>query len=228
MLGFLKNLFIKKENINMDSEQKEIRQATAPKLQTDTHNCIPGKFEIAVYQADCEKSDGNGNPITSWKRVNYEQPVYIEASSKKDLDELQEQYHMCDQKFEILRVIRPPQNPNNAEPKQPQQAINRESAPAIENKSMVSQTVSVQQHKPHSQVKPKIVTIGDIQVKYDGDKVYQKQWIKLTPTESANIRLINDSNNKVINLDGKHFEAKKWVLIEDDSDNGSFNDIIGD
>ena len=72
------------------------------------------------------------------------------------------------------------------------------------------------------------MTIGDIQVKYDGDKVYQKQWIKLTPTESANIRLINDSNNKVINLDGKHFEAKKWVLIEDDSDNGSFNDIVGD
>ena len=63
--------------------------------------------------------------------------------------------------------------------------------------------------------KPKIVTIGDIEVKYDGDKVYQKQWMKLTPTEANNFRVVTDSNNKVISMTGKHVEAKRWVLVED-------------
>ena len=63
--------------------------------------------------------------------------------------------------------------------------------------------------------KPKIVTIGDIEVKYDGDKVYQKQWMKLTPAEASNFRVVNDSNNKIFNLSGKHIEAKRWMLVEE-------------
>ena len=62
---------------------------------------------------------------------------------------------------------------------------------------------------------PKIVTIGDIEVKYDGDKVYQKQWMKLTQIEASNFRVVNDANNKIVNLNGKHIEAKRWMLIEE-------------
>ena len=69
----------------------------------------------------------------------------------------------------------------------------------------------VQKAKP----KPKIVTIGDIEVKYDGDKVYQKQWMKLTSAEASNFRVVNDSNNKIVNLNGKHIEAKRWILVEE-------------
>lgn len=67
--------------------------------------------------------------------------------------------------------------------------------------------------------KVKIIMIGDVEVKYDGDKVYQKQWIKLTASESANFRIVNDSNNKIFSLAGKHIEAKKWVQVEETTEN---------
>ena len=60
-------------------------------------------------------------------------------------------------------------------------------------------------------------------MKYDGDKVYQKQWMKLTPTEASNFRVVNDSNNKIVNLSGKHIEAKRWMLIEENASTGEDN-----
>ena len=57
-----------------------------------------------------------------------------------------------------------------------------------------------------------------MQVKYDGDKVYQKQWVKLSSSEAANFRVVNDSNNKLVSLNGKHIECRKWVIVEEDNE----------
>ena len=55
-----------------------------------------------------------------------------------------------------------------------------------------------------------------------GIKVYQKQWVKLNQNEAGQIRIVNDSNNKILNLNGKHIEILRWVMIEDqDSDDDS-------
>ena len=60
----------------------------------------------------------------------------------------------------------------------------------------------------------KIITLGDVQIKYDGNSVYQKQWVRLAPKEEAGIRVISDANNKIVPMKGRHFEVKRWVKIE--------------
>ena len=54
-----------------------------------------------------------------------------------------------------------------------------------------------------------------MQIKYDGDKVYQKQWIRLTDQEAANFRVVNATTNKTVSMAGKAIEARRWVLVED-------------
>ena len=39
--------------------------------------------------------------------------------------------------------------------------------------------------------------------------------MKLTPAEASNFRIVNDTNNKIVPMTGKHIEAKRWTLIED-------------
>lgn len=38
--------------------------------------------------------------------------------------------------------------------------------------------------------------------------------MRLTPQEASNFRVVNDSNNKLVSLAGKHIEAKRWTLVE--------------
>ena len=46
--------------------------------------------------------------------------------------------------------------------------------------------------------------------------------MKLSDSEAANIRVINDKNNALVNLNGKHLEMKRWILVEtSDSDDCS-------
>lgn len=72
-----------------------------------------------------------------------------------------------------------------------------------------------------------MITIGDTQIKYDGEKVYQKQWVRLTPQEAMNFRVVNDSSNKLVALAGKHIEARRWVLVENaEYDEDQTEDII--
>lgn len=73
--------------------------------------------------------------------------------------------------------------------------------------------------------KPKIVTIGDMQVKYDGDTVYQRQWVKLNATEASNFRVVSDASNKIIPMAGKHLEAKRWIRVEETSEDG-VDDVV--
>jgi len=66
--------------------------------------------------------------------------------------------------------------------------------------------------------KPKFYRIGDIEIKDDNGKIYQKQWMKLSSHEAANFRIVNDKNNAIVNLTGKSIEMKRWVLVEKTDD----------
>lgn len=210
------------------------------------------KLEIQVYEADYEKADAN-NGQPRWRVVRSDlaldggMPPIIEVADKKELVEIQKQYALCDQKIKIIREIDPfpwddaqakqqaqaiPQN-NQAIPVQAPVTTQVPAAPvtslcqAPQNATAIAPSMANDIAKPKS--KPKIVTIGDIEVKYDGDKVYQKQWMKLTPAEASNFRVVNDANNKIVSMNGKHIEAKRWMLIEDstaDKDDDTVESLI--
>ena len=44
--------------------------------------------------------------------------------------------------------------------------------------------------------------------------------MKLSDSEAANIRVINDKNNALVNLNGKHLEMKRWILVETSDSDG--------
>ena len=224
-LGSIKKIFKKKEN-NM-SEQTMPEHKPQPKRKH--------KLEIQVFEADYEKADiNNGQP--QWRPVRSDpaldggRPTIIEVADKAEFIELQKQYAMCDQRIKVIREIDPfvDEPTSNKAPTIPpkNQAIPVQSTSSYVDPMPSAQTtviktpVAATSPLPVSiektvKPKPKIVTIGDIEVKYDGDKVYQKQWMKLTPTEASNFRVVNDSNNKIFNLSGKHIEAKRWMLVEE-------------
>ena len=244
-LKSIKSLFSKKkESKEMDAQQSGV----APKRKH--------KLEIQVYEADYEKADAN-NGKPQWRAVRSDpaldggMPPIIEVTDKKDLIDIQKQYALCDQKIKIIREIDPfpwddaqakqqqaiPQN-NQAIPVQTVTPsivqVTSTKVPSQMPQTVIVQTpvaaaspmpVAIEATKP----KPKVVTIGDIEVKYDGDKVYQKQWMKLTPTEASNFRVVNDTNNKIVSMNGKHIEAKRWMLIEDgasSTDDDSVENLI--
>ena len=194
---------------------------------------IPRKFEIFVEEFDEEGGPGHS---PAWKPVKVDptlggqggNPV-ITVTCPEDLREKMNFYKQIGQRFRIVREIDPPSQElilkyaaeqgidvGQAKPEevaQPQCAEARAISDAPN--AVVSVPSSVLVAQPSAPRKPKIVTIGDIQLKYDGDKVYQKQWVRLSQTEAANYRVVNDSNNKIFALSGKHIEAKKWVLVEE-------------
>lgn len=243
IVDFFKNLFYKKKDNAMSDNATNIEQKTQRKRKH--------KLEIQVYEADYEKADfNNGQP--QWRPVRSDpaldggRPNIIEVADKKEFMELQKQYAMCDQKIKVIREIDPfvdePTTTDNSGSRIPQ---NNQAIPI----SQPNATVSSQPISPHMpdmpqpaagldpavglghhtnlvvKPKPKIVTIGDIEVKYDGDKVYQKQWMKLTPAEASNFRVVNDSNNKIVSLANKHIEAKRWILVEE-STSSSLDDAV--
>lgn len=215
LLKYIKNFFRKDK---MAAEQN----TGAPRAH---------KLEIQVYEADWEKADSNnGQPI--WKPVRGDpqldggRPTIIEVMDKKEFAELQQQYKMCDQRFKVIREIDPfPwDGQQKSEPAKPaaEQAKQEVVQPVKTAESANVDRVAPTPRPPIVAAAPKkvkIVTIGDVEVKYDGDKVYQKQWIKLSVNEAANFRVVNDSNNKIFSLAGKHIEAKKWVQVEETAEN---------
>lgn len=214
-----KSLMENKEDIVDASAENTSTQVTAKRRKH--------KLEIRILEADYTDVPDNAPP--KWRPINMGKdsgkPIVVEVADKKELAELRQRYAMCDQKMEIIREIDP-----FDDPPQPKTIPANNQAIPIQAKNntsgqqyLASQQISTQQVQiaaPTQQItksKPKIVTIGDLQVKYDGDKVYQKQWVKLSSAEAANFRIVNDSSNKIINLSGKHIECRKWVMIEEDN-----------
>lgn len=228
MFKWLTKLFKKKEDGNLDMEEQNIE------LNEDTTNGAAveqaqpkkrkHKLEIQVYEADYTDVPDGSPP--KWRAVRSDPtlggggPVVIEVADKRELAEIQQRYALCDQKIKVIREIDPFDDPKPVPRAIPQ---NNQAIPVVAQQPAASQVAQpvVQQAQQVQQVvikpKPKVVTIGDMQVKYDGDKVYQKQWVKLNSNEAANFRVVNDSNNKIVALNGKHIECKRWVIVEEDS-----------
>lgn len=165
------------------------------------------RFTIMVFDNDLQ-DDGRYARKPRDKQV-------VEGSSRAEIAQL---FAMCDQSVEFLSEEDiDQQQQTQKQPKQP-------TVTAKENKQNDDEVIELElekkdeQHFVAKKPKPKIVTIGDIQIKYDGEKIYQKQWVKLSEQEASNIRVVSDKNNSLVSLTGKHIEMKKWVLIENTDD----------
>lgn len=215
MFKWLRKIFMMSDNI----EKNEVSNI---EVTNDTNNVdsikpnnVPTKkrFEVEIY----DKISVGDPPYdkTQLQKVFYEKPVIIEAASKKELDDFGAQLALCNQVFKIVRVLddvpqaKPTQNiaPQQTQPNNIQNNIQNNT------KQQVEQTVEKR--------KPKFYKIGNIEIKDDNGKIYQKQWLKLTDEEMSNFRIVNNKNNAVVNLKDKSIEMKRWVLVENTDDTTS-------
>ena len=156
------------------------------------------KFEIAVYDEDLQE-DGS----IKLKPIPMTEPLYIEAATKAEFNEIIRTYKDCGQQIKIIREIDPP--PREKIVQQPTQQ---------KNEQLIQQE---QQQKR----KPIVFKVGDIEIKEDNGTVYQKQWVRLTDKEAKNFRIVNTDNNKLVNLKGKHIEMKRGIKVENSEDDSS-------
>lgn len=218
MFDFLKKIFQKDKN-NMENISNQNTKQNHTK-----------KFEIEIYNQIV-----SGDPPyekVNYQKVNYDKPVIIEAASKADLDSFAEKLRVCNQIFKIVRVIDDDTTTQQSKIVQTQKnAIQTNNQiKTIEEKKLVENETNKEIETIVKQ-KPKFYKIGDIDIKNDNGKIYQKQWLKLTTAESANFRIVNDKTNSIFNLKDKHIEMKRWVLVENINDNTSEaleTDMIGD
>ena len=160
-------------------------------------------FDIIVFEED-ELPDGSLG-----MKQHAENGVH--ASSRKELVGL---YAMLGQKIKILREYgnAPQQGPVSATP-QNIVSSNVKAAP-------VQQQVPASAERPapaapvSAQMSPQYYKIGDVEIKIDNGISYQKQFVRLTDAEAANIRVVDDKTNKTVNLNNKHIEMKRWIRVE--------------
>lgn len=232
MLGyFLKKIF-KMNNDNKEKnkmepvESKVDEQPKEASKQQAGQQPFKRQFELQVFDEDL-----NDDGTIKLKPVRYDQALIVEASSPKQLNDILMQYRACGQVAKVIREVTPPEVLKTMLAKQVEASNTSEinvSKPKqdviCETKSNVEKEEVAAVKKQPSKAKPKIVTIGDMQVKYDGEHVYQKQWVKLNVNEASNFRVVSDSSNKIVSLSGKHIEARRWILVEETKDDESSND----
>lgn len=231
-LKWLKKVF---KMADSDTKTKESSSgapsSNAPKVPAATSlideqrkNKVMRQFELQVFDEDL-KDDGT----TELKPVKMERAIIVEASTPEELKMILGQYRLCGQVAKIVREINPP--PQAVVPPQvrqpaasplPNAQYQAAMFPEVSDRSDGPQMVAV---PAPPKAKPKIVTIGDMQVKYDGDKIYQKQWVKLNANEAANFRVVSDSSNKIINLAGKHLEARRWIQVKETADDSVDDEV---
>jgi hypothetical protein len=209
MIDFFKKIFRKKqkeENIILERETNNSNTQQTKK-----------KFEVEIY----DKVSVGEPPYDriELQKVMMEKPVIIEASSKKDLDEFGEKLELCQQTFKIVRVI--DEQPITKQPVsdiKPKQNIPLTNNPVniqpIDNSTIKESKVEICSESIIKKSKPRFFKVGDVELKDDNGKIYQKQWIRLTDIEASNLRVINDKTNAIFNLNGKHIEMKKWILVD--------------
>lgn len=225
MFKWIKKIFMTEQNIPVQNEvQQPIQQQP-----------VVRKFEIEVYDID-EEHDGK----PQYTRHHYEQPVIIEAMSPADLKSKLALYHQCGQLAKIVKEVTPPSVQQQIQQNTQNQTIVTTNVQQIQQNSQMSQENNIQNNSnilnsnilnSNSEInvkqKPRYFKIGDIEVKDDNGKIYQKQWMILSESESNNIRVINNKNNSVVNMTGKHFEMKKWVLIEHVNEDDELTELEG-
>lgn len=174
------------------------------------------KFEVDIYDKVLNETT---NQIRL-EKVRYDKPVIIEAEGKKDLQDFAERLELCQQTFKIVRVL--DDQPNTQQPPQPQQSQPQIVPVPLQQHNIVQQPIMPIMPIMQKQ-QPKFYKVGDVEIKNDNGKIYQKQWLKLSESEMANLRVINDKNNSIFSLNGRHIEMKKWVLV--DSDDSEITDL---
>ena len=168
------------------------------------------KFELEVFEEDLDTPSG-------WKKVRYDKPLIVEVTSLKELQDKLALYKDCGQMAKVVREIDPPTKEQIVTQQQATLAVQQQMQAPIAQAA--SQQVAIQQPilqaapQPIQARKPKYYKVGDIEIKDDNGKIYQKQWMKLTNTEASNFRLVSDKNNAIASMNGKHLEMKKWVLV---------------
>lgn len=156
------------------------------------------KFEIQVLNEDVQ-DDGT----IRYKPQHYDEPVVIQASSKEEFMEIVQNFKECGQQIKIIREI----TPAKAVSQQPFSDSFNSTPQSIARSTRLMLPPDIKQ-------KPRIFKIGDIEVKDDNGVLYQKQWVTLTPKEAASIRIVSDTNNKIVDLKGKHIEMRRWIKVE--------------
>ena len=186
--------------------------------QTQQPQAKKRKFEIEVYD---EIQVGENIDNIQLQKVVMEHPVIIEAGSKKELDDIAAKFKLCKQRMKIIRVL---DDDGNSVPLK--QAFAQQEQAPTQVQQQVTQAV-VQQASVIKQ-KPRFYSVGGIEIKDDNGKIYQKQWMKLSQKEAQNFRLVNDTNNKIASMNGKHLEMKRWVAVETSNEDDSLENELGE
>ncbi len=135
----------------------------------------------------------------------------VSASSEAELREL---YAMSDQKIRIIRKYgeqSPAPTPASRAPIASEAAQERRQV----SSAPISHEIPEKINEP-----PKYFNVSGVECKLENGKVYQRQWVRLAGADAESFRLVNDANNKIVPIDGKHIEQKKWVLIQENADEG--------
>ncbi len=211
MFKWLRKIFMMSDNIEKNEVSNiEVTDDTNNVDSTKPNN-VPTKkrFEVEIY----DKISVGDPPYdkTQLQKVFYEKPVIIEAASKKELDDFGAQLALCNQVFKIVRVL------DDIPPAKPVQNI----APQQIQPNNIQNNTKQHAEQNVEKRKPKFYKIGNIEIKDDNGKIYQKQWLKLTDEEMSNFRIVNNKNNAVVNLKDKSIEMKRWVLVENSEDTTS-------
>ena len=195
-------------------EQMQTQQQimAAPKL-------LVRKFELEVFEEDLDTPNG-------WKKVRYDKPLIVEVTSPKELQDKLALYKDCGQMAKVVREIDPPTKEQIAAAQQQvtlavQQQMQSPTVQAAPQQVAIQQPILQAVSQPIQTRKPKYYKVGDIEIKDDNGKIYQKQWMKLTNAEASNFRLVSDKNNAIANMNGKHLEMKKWVLVQNSEEDES-------
>jgi len=186
-----------KETIENVSSNENVQQP----VQTENKK-TKYRFQIEIFD-----KISVGNPPydkIQLQKVHYDQPVIIEAACKQDLVDFENKLALCQQTFKIVKKL--DEVVENAIPNK-----NANVTQSFQNNNQTKNETTVKS-------KPKYYKVGDVEIKEDNGKIYQKQWLKLTEHEMQNFRIINDKNNAIVNLKDKHIEMKKWVLVESTTD----------
>lgn len=177
------------------------------------------KFELEVFEEDLDTASG-------WKKVRYDKPLIVEVTSPKELQDKLALYKDCGQMAKVVREIDPPTKQQIAVAQQQatlavQQQMQAPIAQAATQQVAIQQSILQAAPQPIQARKPKYYKVGDIEIKDDNGKIYQKQWMKLTDAEASNFRLVSDKNNAIASMNGKHLEMKKWVLVQNSEEDES-------
>ena len=186
--------------------------------QTQQPQTKKRKFEIEVYD---EIQVGENINNIQLQKVVMEHPVIIEAGSKKELDDIAAKFKLCKQRMKIVRVL---DDGGNSVPLK--QAFAQQERAPTQVQQQVTQAV-VQQASVIKQ-KPRFYSVGGIEIKDDNGKIYQKPWMKLSEKEAQNFRLVNDANNKIASMNGKHLEMKRWVAVETSNEDDGLENELGE